>query len=225
MEYAFIDIETIPREGAEPPPFDPGRLKDPVKVAEAEANYREGLTKKMSLDSDLCRIVSAAVVCIRDNGQEISRDVWLAKTDDRKLLQEVAHRLSLARTTNAATIVGWNCKNFDLPVLWKRGVMQGVPVLPWGVYMDFTSKYRQEKCIDLMHVWAAYEWAKLAECAATLGVPAKTGMDGSEIYAAYKAKEWDRITTYNLEDCDAMIGIARKFGIITDIVEKNDEPI
>jgi len=219
-QYLIIDIETIPNEKAEKPEFDEskvllGNLKDPAKIAakvEAEKERHEaGLTKKMSLSSDMCRIISIGYMLVEYNSGrhiKISDGVMFGEFGDKEILEKFTqlyiYQLSSPR------IVGWNSKGFDIPVIWKRCILQGVqpPFKP----MKICQKYSSAGSVDLMHVWNNYEMGSLKNACKALGIEAKSGMDGLMIYDAFKEGRFDEIKKYNLEDCNACFEIMQKIG-------------
>lgn len=85
---------------------------------------------------------------------------------------------------DAATIVTWAGRSFDLPVLAMRALKHG---LNWGWY--YTSKglryrYSDEGHCDLMDALSDYGAArplKLNDAAHLVGLPGKTDMDGSKV--------------------------------------------
>jgi predicted PolB exonuclease-like 3'-5' exonuclease len=83
-----------------------------------------------------------------------------------------------------ATIVTWNGRTFDLPVLAMRALHHGVP---WGWYYDSRDiryRYSAEGHLDLMDFLSDYgasRPAKLGDVARLVGLPGKTDMDGSMV--------------------------------------------
>lgn len=84
----------------------------------------------------------------------------------------------------STTIVTWNGRNFDLPVLSMRALKLGVP---WGWYYadrDVRYRYSAEGHLDLMDFLADYGAArsmKLGDCARLVGLPGKLDMTGASI--------------------------------------------
>jgi predicted PolB exonuclease-like 3'-5' exonuclease len=84
-----------------------------------------------------------------------------------------------------ATVVTWNGRTFDLPVLAMRALKLGIP---WGWYYKdkFGARYRygEEGHCDLMDFLSDYGSArqmKLGDAARLIGLPGKTDMDGSKV--------------------------------------------
>jgi predicted PolB exonuclease-like 3'-5' exonuclease len=211
----FIDIETIPNQSIDKPIFDEstvavGNLKDPEKIKEkierAKSEFENGITKEMSVNSDLCQIISIGCIVTDTDYNIVEERVFFNENDDKKILSEFK---SFLKTIPVYTFYGWNIKYFDIPVIWKRGILTGEKAITTPDYLEMISKYRNYS-VDLKHVWSNDQYYKLSTCCKTLGIPCKTGLDGSMIYDAWKEKKFEEIKAYNLEDCYACIEIARK---------------
>jgi len=104
-------------------------------------------------------------------------------------------------------LVSWNGGGFDLPVLHYRGMRHGVAA---GKYWDLGEDDREHRYnnyigryhtrhIDLMDLLALYQPkanAPLDAMAKLCGFPGKLGMDGSQVYGAYKEGKTDEIRRY-----------------------------
>ena len=104
-------------------------------------------------------------------------------------------------------LVSWNGSGFDLPVLHYRALVHGIAA---PVYWDLGEGDREFKFnnylsrfhtrhLDLMDVLAGYQnraWAPLDEIAQLCGLPGKIGMEGSQVYAAWKRGEIESIRAY-----------------------------
>jgi predicted PolB exonuclease-like 3'-5' exonuclease len=214
QNYLFIDVETIPDQNIPEklkPAFNPdsvklGNVKDPervkAKIISAGIEFETGLTKKMSVSSDLCQIISLGYIETDPQFKEISRGVFFNETSDKEIL------VKFQGVLKDSILVGWNLKGFDNPVIWKRGIIQGLNI--FNDYLGLNNKYRSERCIDLMHVWNNFDMGKMSACADRLGIENKTGMDGSMIYQAFQNKQFQEIQDYNLQDCQVCLEIAKK---------------
>ena len=104
-------------------------------------------------------------------------------------------------------LVSWNGSGFDLPVLHYRALVHGIPgCCYWDTgqnnndfkFNNYLSRFHARHT-DLMDVLAGYvnrAWAPLNEIALLLGLPGKLGMDGSQVYGAYKRGEIEAIRNY-----------------------------
>jgi 3'-5' exonuclease len=114
-----------------------------------------------------------------------------------------------AQLEKPATLVTWNGRTFDLPVLAMRALHHGIP---WGWYYDgrgLRYRYSDEGHCDLMDFLADYgatRQMKLGDACRLVGLPGKTDMDGSkvaELVAATGAKAVEnacKIAKYCLQD-------------------------
>jgi len=108
-------------------------------------------------------------------------------------------------------LVSWNGCGFDLPVLHYRGLIHGVKAPRYwdmgeGDHRDsrdfkwnnYISRYHTRH-LDLMDLLALYQPranAPLDEIAQLIGLPGKLGMNGSEVWDAYRAGRLDEIRCY-----------------------------
>ena len=104
-------------------------------------------------------------------------------------------------------LVSWNGSGFDLPVLHYRGLRHGVCAGKyWDLgeddreyrYNNYVNRYHLRH-IDLMDLLAMYQSranAPLDAMARLCGFPGKLGMDGSQVYTAYREGRTDEIRRY-----------------------------
>ena len=128
MAITYFDLETVAREGADlllSAPVANRSLKDPAKVADDIAAKASKQREQLSLDPYGCRIAVASWHRTGRDAEPIH--VWPCPTEDdeREML-----RVLLSDMGNA-TICGYNCRAFDLPVLLARCRLLGVSY-PYG---------------------------------------------------------------------------------------------
>lgn len=104
-------------------------------------------------------------------------------------------------------LVSWNGGGFDLPVLNHRALIHGVVATKfwdWGdddrefKYNSYLGRYHTRH-LDLMDVLSMYQpraSAGLDAMARLSGFPGKLGMDGSEVYSAFRDGKIDDIRRY-----------------------------
>jgi predicted PolB exonuclease-like 3'-5' exonuclease len=121
--------------------------------------------------------------------------------------------------------VSWNGSSFDLPVLHYRALIHGIS---GGSYWDLGDNNRDFKFnnyisrfhtrhLDLMDVLAGYQnraWAPLDEIAQLCGLPGKLGMDGSQVYTAWKRGEIEAIRNYCETDVANTYLLFQRFQLI-----------
>lgn len=103
-------------------------------------------------------------------------------------------------------LVGFASNMFDLTLLFQRAIILGCDVAefcqrpnkPWDDYPDYFGRYNDYN-IDLIEVLGGVRWLnpKLNEVALACGVPAKIGMDGSEVAGAWMEGRGREIVNYN----------------------------
>lgn len=105
------------------------------------------------------------------------------------------------------TLVSWNGSGFDLPVLHYRSLRHGLAAACyWDTgrndrelkFNNYLGRYH-ERHTDLMDVLSGYQArasAPLEEIALLLGLPGKMGMDGSQVWGAYRAGRIADIRNY-----------------------------
>ena len=100
-------------------------------------------------------------------------------------------------------LVTFNGRGFDLPVLKYRALKYGISA-PWlcqgqGKWDNYGQRYSVDWHCDLMDAlseFGATKPAKLAEICALLGLPGKSGMDGSQVAAYIAAGRIDEVRAY-----------------------------
>lgn len=194
--FKVIDIETIPSralpEGLTPE-FDSadvktgnmGEAKASEKINKAEDEFKQALDKKMSLDPDLCEVVCFAF--------KTPNDKWVYGHDQPCLVGDAWDVIKKAYLDHIP-LVSYNGIGFDLPVLWHRAMILGIPV-DAQMYSDLTRKYDNHYHYDLMQIlagWDRTKWKPLDFYLKLFDIGEKTG-EGSEIYGWWKAREYDKI--------------------------------
>ena len=190
MNIFVFDIETIPDVEGGRRIYNLEGLSD-QEVANIMFHKRRQETGTEFLRLHLHRIVAISVV-LR------SRDrfaVWSLGDIDASE-KEIIERFFSGIDKYIPTIVSWNGKGFDLPVLHYRSLLYGIPAqrywetgesdqsFRWNNYL---SRYHRRHT-DLMDVIAGYEMraaAPLDEVATLLGFPGKMGMSGAKVWDKY----------------------------------------
>jgi predicted PolB exonuclease-like 3'-5' exonuclease len=160
IPFASFDAETIPRQDLPDgcrPVFDEssvalGNMTDPIKIAakiqKARAQFEAQESKRFSTHPDRCQICAFV-------GYESSSDTYLeifAKDlgEERQLLNE-AWKWIARQVNEKATLVTFNGKSFDLPVLYRRAMIRDVRTIQKTQYDRITGRYTQDLAhLDLM---------------------------------------------------------------------------
>jgi len=127
-------------------------------------------------------------------------------------------------------LVSWNGSGFDLPVLHYRAMIHGIAgCCYWDMgendrefkFNNYISRFHSRHT-DLMDVLAGYQnraWAPLDEIAQLCGLPGKLGMDGSQVYPAWKRGELGAIRNYCETDVANTYLLFQRFQLIRGIVD------
>ena len=97
------------------------------------------------------------------------------------------------RQSRGATLVGFNCLSFDLPVLLRRSLYLGVRAPMFSL-----NKYRPGSIVDLMQRLAyqgTLPYRSLAFYCTRFGIMVPDEVTGSDIGALVAAGEWSRVMT------------------------------
>ena len=105
--------------------------------------------------------------------------------------------------TRQPTVVTWNGRSFDMPVITSRALKHGVP-MPWW-FRDRNTRYRYSTdghfdLMDFLADFGATKNARLDAYARIVGFPGKVGVDGSQVLPLVNAGKIDEVNAYCL--CD-----------------------
>ncbi len=203
MNILVFDIETIPD-------VESGRclhgfegLSD-QDAAAAMFKLRRQETDNASdlLRLHLHRVVAISVVLATRDGVSVW-SLGTPESPEAELLQRFFD--GIERYT--PTLVSWNGRGFDLPVLHYRSLLHGVQAPRyWETGADdqsfrwnnYINRFHQRHT-DLMDVLAGYELraaAPLDAIATMLGFPGKMGMAGNKVWERYLAGDIEAIRDY-----------------------------
>jgi 3'-5' exonuclease len=141
--------------------------------------------------------------------------------DERGMLTDLAAYLGKTRPT----IVTWNGRGFDMPVITSRTFRHGVP-MPWW-YSDRSTRYRYspEGHFDLMDFLADFGAAKSSKLdvfAKLVGFPGKVGVDGSQVAPMVHAGKLDEVNAYCLCDVAQTAAIFLRTELLRGAVSREE---
>jgi hypothetical protein len=197
--YRVLDIETVPdlrywtkvpaKWRAEPVfPLSSTSMSDAVLVPEEPfpppQAHRVVAMAWANLSGDDGRYYtfeSSHVSCLWDVTSDLSGDVA-----ERFLLEEFGREQS----RDEATLVTWNGRTFDLPVINVRSFLHGLPCEWYYKERDVRYRYTEAAHCDLMDFFSDFGAArpmKLGDAAKLVGLPGKFGDVTGENVAAIVA--------------------------------------
>ena len=203
--FCVFDIETVVLADAEvyiEPPKPRANLRDPAKIEADVAEKRAATLQRAALDPDLCRIVAAGW----DGDGRVESVVCEDAAQERLLLER------FWRQSQGATLVGFNCLGFDLPVLLRRSLYLEVPAPSFAL-----NKYRPGSIIDLMQRLAyqgTLTYRSLGFYCRRFGIAVPDDVTGADIGALVAAGEWNKVHDLVRADVAKTAELARRVGVL-----------
>ena len=223
----FLDIETV------------GLCKDwstcqesNPKIAEQFVKYFDWFLKRFPEDEGLCprtelrdyvfkkraalvpefaKIICVSMAFVLDNG-EVKKQTF-SGDDEKELLIQVRNLLDRCHKLDFY-LCGHNLKNFDIPMLAKRMIINGI--MPSKLLPSYDTKPWEVKAIDTKEIWQYGAYSSIGSLdlvCSTMGIPTpKDGeVTGDKVHHAYwvdqKLKE---ISEYCEKDVDVLIEFIKK---------------
>jgi hypothetical protein len=221
----FMDIETV--GGC--PNYDVCSNLNP-KVAEQFDNYFDWFLKRFPEDTEItedqknkvfikrsalvpefAKIICVSFAFVLDNG-EIRKQTF-TNNDEGQLLLEV-QKLLIKCGKLDFWLCGHNLKNFDIPMLAKRMIINGLmppPILP-----SYDTKPWEIKAIDTKEIWQYGAYTSIGSldllCSSMdIPTPKSGGISGENVHNEYWEKEnLDGISKYCEKDVDVLVQIIKK---------------
>ena len=201
MNIFVFDIETIPDVEAGRSIYELENTDD-SNVANIMFHKRRQQAGTDFLRLHLHKIVAISVV-LRTADQFRVWSLGTEQSDEKEIIERFFNGID----KYVPTIVSWNGKSFDLPVLHYRSLKHGINCQrywemgendPSFKSNNYISRYHKRHT-DLMDLIAGYEpraYAPLDEIATMLGFPGKMGMSGAKVWDNYQAGDISGIRDY-----------------------------
>jgi len=222
-----FDIETIPDVEGLRRVWALGPDLSEQGVVDLASQRRRQATGNDFMPPHLQRVV--AISCVLRTAESIT--VWsLGPTDAPEA--DLVGRFFDGIERYKPQLVSWNGSTFDLPVLHYRALIHGIPgCCYWDTgdndrdfkFNNYLSRFHTRH-LDLMDVLAGYQnraWAPLDEIAQLCGLPGKLGMDGSQVYPAYKRGELTAIRAYCETDVANTYLLYLRFQLIRGALDRD----
>jgi 3'-5' exonuclease len=175
LTHLVLDIETIPDPELPRPEGDDRILAPPFH-----------------------RIVTIGCMLLEDHVPKRLGIVGEHK-DEGAMLTDFAQWLD----TKKPTVVTWNGRGFDMPVITSRALRHGI-AMPWW-FSDRNTRYRYSPdghfdVMDFLADFGAAKNARLDVYSKLVGFPGKLGVDGSQVQGLVSEGKMDVVNAYCL--CD-----------------------
>lgn len=224
-----FDLETAPldnvRDYIDPP--DPSTITAPKnykkqeaidayiaeKREEQAAEFEVLLTEKTALDYNTARIVALGTIV--DGVEDVA--LLRCEADEREAI-----RLFWA-TQIGRKLVGFRCREFDLPMLIQRSRYLGVkaPEIDLGRYS------RSGRIVDLYDLLTFQDSQRsfamrrsLRSFARRFGIPVTDTVDGADVVQLVKADRWGEIAAHCGSDIRTTKALAERLGVLDVKVAK-----
>jgi predicted PolB exonuclease-like 3'-5' exonuclease len=219
-----FDIETVPDTAGLRKVWALGEEVSDDAVVELAMQRRRQATGSDFLPTHLQRVVALSCV-LRERDSVRIWSLGGAQDGEREIVQRFFDGIE----KYTPQLVSWNGGSFDLPVLHYRALIHGVAgCCYWDLgegnrdfkFNNYISRFHTRH-IDLMDVLAGYvnrAWAPLDEVAQLCGLPGKLGMDGSQVYAAWKRGEIEAIRNYCETDVANTYALFQRFQMIRGLL-------
>ncbi len=161
--------------------------------------------QRAAVMAEFAKVICISVGFFKRDGKAFQLRLKSFYGDDEKLLLQdfIATLQKLEINTNKWSFTGHNIKEFDIPFICRRLLINSLPIPP---FLDFQNmKPWETNMIDTFQYWRFGDYkhfTSLKLLAAALNVPSpKDDIDGSMVGDVYwKEKNLERIVTYCQKD-------------------------
>ncbi len=210
----FLDIETVPLKAdiAELTPelaylwedkFNTLRKRMPEKYSE-ETTAAQAFANSAGIYSEFGKIICISVGYVYFRGNEMHfKTKSYAGHDEKKLLIDFVAMLNKFCTTSEQSLCGHNIKEFDIPYICRRMLINGINLPP---ILNISGKKPWEiNFFDTLELWRFGDYKNytpLKLLTAVFGIPTpKDDIDGSRVAEVYYSENnVERISRYCQKD-------------------------
>lgn len=223
----FLDIETVSGKASYYDLDDTFKYLWGLKSKQVLRKYEEALTEeelaesytdKAGIFAEFGKIICISVgIVVRDKNKKLSvRLNSYASDDEKKLLQDFSSLVTQHyNDTNKRFFCGHNIKEFDIPYICRRMVINQLP-LPHSLNLAGKKPWENKHLLDTLTLWKFGDYkhyTSLKLLAAVLGFPSpKDDIDGSEVGRVYwQEDDLKRIAIYCEKDVIATIQLFLRY--------------
>jgi len=180
-------------------PEDAGLDKDEVFV------------KRSALVPEFAKIICVSMAFVMDNG-EIKKQTF-SGDDEKELLTQVRNLLDRCQKLDFY-LCGHNLKNFDIPMMAKRMIINGI--MPSKLLPSYDTKPWEVKAIDTKEIWQYGAYTSIGSLdlvCSTMGIPTpKDGeVTGDKVHNAYWVEQkLTQISEYCEKDVEVLVQFIKK---------------
>jgi len=179
---------------------------------DTDADLNKLFKTRAALVPEFAKIVTVCLGIVDQNGK--FKTTVFSDDNERTLLVEL--RKTLFKCGEMGYFLcGHNVKNFDIPTLAKRMIINGLN--PPKLLPTYDTKPWEIKAIDTRDVWQYGQYASISTLDLMCGVmdiesSKSEDMDGSKVHSVYwDEKNIDKINTYCEKDVVVLYEVVKKF--------------
>lgn len=188
------------------------RFPEDNTIGKSEIELKnEVFKKRAALVPEFAKIVCVSMAFVMDNG-EIKKQTF-SGDDEKKLLIQVRNLLDRCQKLDFY-LCGHNLKNFDIPMMAKRMIINGI--MPSKLLPSYDTKPWEVKAIDTKEIWQYGAYTAIGSLdlvCSTMGIPTpKDGeVTGDKVHHAYwMEQKLPQISEYCEKDVNVLIEFIKK---------------
>jgi uncharacterized protein YprB with RNaseH-like and TPR domain len=177
----------------------------------SDLSIPEMFLSKSALIPEFAKIVCVSACFVTPDGDIKTQSFY--GDDEKELLLDVRDLLNKVHKMDFY-LCGHNLKNFDIPMMSKRMVINGI--LPPKIFPTYDTKPWEVKAIDTKEVWQFGSFAAISSlelACVSMGIESSknTGVSGNQVHETYWNKKGiDDIVTYCEEDVKVLVKLIDK---------------
>lgn len=215
----FIDIETVSEKATYQNLTENWQelwTEKTQRILPSENTAAEFYEQRAGVMAEFAKVICISIGYFKYEGEVMQLRIKSFYADEeKKVLQDFIATLNkMEIQNNKWCFAGHNIKEFDIPFLCRRLLINGMPI---PEYIDFQNmKPWETNCIDTFQYWRFGDYknyTSLKLLAATLGIASpKDDIDGSQVGEVYwKENDLQRIVTYCQKDIITTANILLRF--------------
>jgi predicted PolB exonuclease-like 3'-5' exonuclease len=171
----------------------------------------EVFKKRSSLVPEFAKIICVSMAFVMENG-EVKKQTF-SGDDEKVLLTQVRSLLDRCHKLDFY-LCGHNLKNFDIPMMAKRMIINGI--LPSKLLPSYDTKPWEVKAIDTKEIWQYGSYTSIGSLdlvCSTMGIPTpKDGeVTGDKVHNSYWVEQkLPEIAEYCEKDVDVLVEFIKK---------------
>ena len=171
----------------------------------------EVFKKRAALVPEFAKIICVSMAFVMDNG-EVKKQTF-SGDDEKVLLTQVRSLLDRCHKLDFY-LCGHNLKNFDIPMMAKRMIINGI--LPSKLLPSYDTKPWEVKAIDTKEIWQYGSYTSIGSLdlvCSTMGIetPKDGEVTGDKVHHTYWVEQkLQQISEYCEKDVDVLIQFIKK---------------